>query len=128
MAEPISIIVPVFDEADNVSPMAREVAAAFASVANDWELVFVDDGSREATWARIAEAARANPRVRGVRHTRNAGQSAALWTGIQVTTRPLLATLDAISARTLKMLENSVAQLKKGKASAPIDLARFIKG
>jgi dolichol-phosphate mannosyltransferase len=92
--EPISIIVPVFDEADNVLPMAREVAAAFAAVPNDWELVFVDDGSRDATWGRIAEAARSNPRVRGVRHLRNAGQSAALWTGIQATTRPLLATLD----------------------------------
>lgn len=94
MPEPISIIVPVFDEADNVPPMAREVAAAFASVPNDWELVFVDDGSRDATWTKITEEARANPRVRGVRHTRNAGQSAALWTGIQQTSRPLLATLD----------------------------------
>lgn len=94
MPEPISIIVPVFDEADNVLPMTREVAAAFASVPNDWELVFVDDGSRDATWARITEATHANPHVRGVRHTRNAGQSAALWTGIQATTRPLLATLD----------------------------------
>lgn len=75
-------------------PMAREVAAAFASVPNDWELVFVDDGSRDATWAKVCEAARANPRVRGVRHTRNAGQSAALWTGIQQTDRPMLATLD----------------------------------
>ncbi len=75
-------------------PMSREVAAAFASVPNDWELVFVDDGSRDATWEKICEAARGNPRVRGVRHTRNAGQSAALWTGIQHTNRPLLATLD----------------------------------
>ncbi|MSU28053.1 MAG: hypothetical protein CK546_02630 [Pedosphaera sp.] len=94
MSEPISIIVPVFEETDNVLPMAREVTAAFASVPNDWELVFVDDGSRDATWEKICEAARANPRVRGVRHTRNAGQSAALWTGIQHTNRPLLATLD----------------------------------
>ena len=94
MPEAISIIVPVFEEADNVQPMAREVAAAFASVPNDWELVFVDDGSRDSTWAKITEAARANPRVRGVRHTRNAGQSAALWTGIQQTNRPLIATLD----------------------------------
>lgn len=94
MPEPISIIVPVFDEAENVLPMAREVTTAFASVPNDWELVFVDDGSRDATWAQITEVARANPRVRGVRHTCNAGQSAALWTGIQSTTRPLLATLD----------------------------------
>jgi dolichol-phosphate mannosyltransferase len=94
VSEPISIIVPVFEETDNVLPMAREVTAAFASVPNDWELVFVDDGSRDATWEKICEAARANPRVRGVRHTRNAGQSAALWTGIQHTNRPLLATLD----------------------------------
>jgi len=92
--EPISIIVPVFDEAENVLPMAREVAAAFASVPNDWELVFVDDGSRDSTWEKVCEAARGNPRVRGVRHIRNAGQSAALWTGIQNTSRPLLATLD----------------------------------
>lgn len=94
MPEPISIIVPVFEETDNVLPMAREVAAAFAAVPNDWELVFVDDGSRDQTWEKVCEAARANPRVRGVRHTRNAGQSAALWTGIQNTNRPLLATLD----------------------------------
>lgn len=94
MPDAISIIVPVFEEADNVQPMAHEVAAAFAKVPNDWELVFVDDGSRDTTWAKITEAARANPRVRGVRHTRNAGQSAALWTGIQQTNRPLIATLD----------------------------------
>lgn len=94
MPEPISIIVPVFEETDNVLPMAREVAAAFATVPNDWELVFVDDGSRDATWEKVCEAARANPRVRGIRHTRNAGQSAALWTGIAQTSRPLLATLD----------------------------------
>ncbi|NDB77434.1 MAG: glycosyltransferase, partial [Verrucomicrobia bacterium] len=62
--------------------MAREVAAAFATVANDWELVFVDDGSRDETWKNICAAASASPRVRGVRHLRNAGQSAALWTGI----------------------------------------------
>jgi dolichol-phosphate mannosyltransferase len=92
--EPISIIVPVFEEIDNVLPMVREVAAAFATVQNDWELVFVDDGSRDATWEKVCEAARSNPRVRGIRHTRNAGQSAALWTGIQNTNRPLLATLD----------------------------------
>lgn len=94
MPDAISIIVPVFEEADNVQPMAHEVATAFAAVPNDWELVFVDDGSRDATWAKITEAARANPRVRGVRHTRNAGQSAALWTGIQQSNRPLIATLD----------------------------------
>ncbi|MBI3879741.1 MAG: glycosyltransferase family 2 protein [Verrucomicrobia bacterium] len=94
MSAEISIIVPVFDEADNVLPMAREVAAAFKDVNHPWELVFVDDASRDATPQRIAEARATDPRVRGVRHARNAGQSAAVWTGIQNSTAPIIATLD----------------------------------
>jgi dolichol-phosphate mannosyltransferase len=90
----LAIIVPVFNEQDNVLPMLREVAAALANETRPWELVFVDDGSTDATWARIAEARRQDPRVLGLRHLRNAGQSAAIWTGIQHTATPLLATLD----------------------------------
>jgi len=90
----LAIIVPVFNEQDNVLPMLREVASALANETRPWELVFVDDGSTDATWARIAEARRQDPRVRGLRHLRNAGQSAAIWTGIQHTATPLLATLD----------------------------------
>ncbi|MGD0537877.1 MAG: glycosyltransferase family 2 protein [Verrucomicrobiota bacterium] len=94
MESNLAIIVPVFNEQDNVLPMLREVAAALANETRPWELVFVDDGSTDATWARIAEARRQDPRVRGLRHLRNAGQSAAIWTGIQHTATPLLATLD----------------------------------
>ena len=94
MESNLAIIVPVFNEQDNVLPMLREVASALANETRPWELVFVDDGSTDATWARIAEARRQDPRVRGLRHLRNAGQSAAIWTGIQHTATPLLATLD----------------------------------
>ena len=94
MAAEISIIVPVFNEADNVTPLAREVAAAMQPLQRAYELVFVDDASTDDTWTRIAEARRLDPRVRGLRHARNAGQSAALWTGIQATTSPILASLD----------------------------------
>ena len=52
----------------------------------------------------------------------------ALSNGSYVLQPRVLVSPDAISARTLKMLENSVAQLQKGKASAPIDVARFIEG
>ena len=94
MPADLSIIVPVFNEADNVLPLAREVAAAMQAQAHAYELVFVDDTSTDATWSKIEEAQRADPRVRGLRHARNSGQSAALWTGIQATSSPLLATLD----------------------------------
>jgi dolichol-phosphate mannosyltransferase len=90
----ICIIVPVFDEEDNVLPTAREVAKALDKEPRPFELVFVDDDSRDKTWERIQEARRLDPRVRAVRHARRTGQSAALWTGIQTTTGGIIATLD----------------------------------
>ena len=94
MAVDIAIIVPVFNEADNVLVLAREVAAAMSGQPLGYELVFVDDASTDSTWAKIAEARKADPRVRGLRHPRNSGQSAALWTGIQATSTTIIATLD----------------------------------
>ena len=90
----ISIIVPVFDEQDNILPLAREIAKALDKELRAFELVFVDDASRDDTWNKIREACRLDPRVRGLRHTRNSGQSAALWTGIKSTTGAIVATLD----------------------------------
>jgi dolichol-phosphate mannosyltransferase len=94
VASALSIIVPVFNEQDNVLPLAREVASALNRETRPWELVFVDDASTDATWQRVQEARRLDPRVRGLRHTRNAGQSAAVWTGCHHTASPVLATLD----------------------------------
>jgi dolichol-phosphate mannosyltransferase len=90
----ISIIVPVFDEEENVLPLAREIAGALHKESRTFELVFVDDGSRDKTWDRIQEAHRLDPRVRGVRHARNSGQSAALWTGIEFSAGSIVGTLD----------------------------------
>jgi dolichol-phosphate mannosyltransferase len=90
----LSIIVPVFNEAENVLPLAREVAVAMKPYARNYELVFVDDASTDDTWRRIQEAHQIDSRVRGLKHARNSGQSAALWTGIQATNAPVIATLD----------------------------------
>ncbi len=90
----IAIIVPMYNESGNVSPMVEEVSRAFSGLNRPWELVLVDDASTDDTWARIQAAHGADPRVRGLRHTRNQGQSAAVWTGITGTTSPILCTLD----------------------------------
>ena len=90
----ISIIVPVFDEEENVLPLVREIAVALDKDPRTFELVFVDDASRDKTWDRIQEARRLDPRVRGVRLSRNSGQSAALWAGIESTSGGIIATLD----------------------------------
>jgi glycosyltransferase involved in cell wall biosynthesis len=90
----ISIIVPMFNEADNVAPLAEQVIAALRAETRPFELVFVDDASTDATWDRITAASRADARVRGLRHGRNAGQSAALWTGFRNSRAPIIVTLD----------------------------------
>jgi dolichol-phosphate mannosyltransferase len=57
-------------------------------------LILVDDASTDGTWERILEVQRADKRVRAVRHARNSGQSAALWTGFGVSQGSIIATLD----------------------------------
>ncbi len=93
-ATEIAILVPMFNESGNVDPLVHEVAAAFGSDSRLWELILVDDASTDDTWERILSAQATDPRVRGLRHSRNQGQSAAVWTGIAGTTAPLLCTLD----------------------------------
>ncbi len=90
----IAIIVPMYNESANVAPMVEEVGKAFSKSNRPWELVLVDDASTDDTWEHILAAHRADPRVRGLRHTRNQGQSAAVWTGITGTVTPILCTLD----------------------------------
>jgi dolichol-phosphate mannosyltransferase len=90
----LAIVVPVFNESENVRPLAEEVLAALTPTGRSFELILVDDASTDDTWAQIqAEQAR-DSRVRGIRHLKNAGQSAAVWTGFSHSTTPLLATLD----------------------------------
>ena len=112
VSKELAIIVPVYDEEENILPMAREVSDAMKNVAMDYELVFVDDASKDATWQRIQELRKSNPRVRGMRHLKNAGQSAALWTGILNTTTPLIATLDGDLQNDPADLPKLIAELK----------------
>src|SRR6185436_18906214 len=115
----ISVIVPVFNEADNILPLLHETCAAMKATGRPWELVFVDDASTDATWTRVQEAQRLNQLVRGLRHARNAGQSAALWTGIQATSSLVLATLDGD-------LQNDPADLPR--LLAELERVDFVSG
>lgn len=72
----VSIVVPLFNEEENVPIMQAELAAALASL--DYEIIFVDDGSTDGTVARIA----VSDRVRVLRFAQNAGQSAAMYAGL----------------------------------------------
>ena len=84
----------MFNEEGNVAPLAEQVMAALREERRGYELVLVDDASTDGTWERIMAAHQADARVRGLRHGRNAGQSAALWTGFRNSRGPVIITLD----------------------------------
>jgi glycosyltransferase involved in cell wall biosynthesis len=88
----ISVVVPVFDEEPNLAPLVAEIGAALAGL--DYELLLIDDGSRDDTAATLARLAGEEPRLRPLRHDRNYGQSAALATGFAAARGELLVTLD----------------------------------
>ena len=89
----LSVVVPVHNEAENVRPLIGEIRAALDGVV-EYEIVYVDDGSSDATPERLAEAAKDFPRLRVLRHRRQSGQSTALWTGVRHARAPWIATLD----------------------------------
>ncbi|MCZ7590696.1 MAG: glycosyltransferase family 2 protein [Kiritimatiellae bacterium] len=89
----VSVVIPVYNEEDNILPLAEECAAV---VLNDgeMEILFVDDGSRDKTWGRIGEAAQRFPFVRGVRSDTNRGQTAAMLMGLANAKGNVLVTMD----------------------------------
>jgi len=88
----VSVVVPVRDEAEAILPLIAEIRAALAGEA--FEIVYVDDGSRDATAARLDEAAASGGNLVRRRHRTSCGQSAAVVTGVRAAHGTWIATLD----------------------------------
>ena len=84
---------PVLNEADNISPLVQEITDALTTV-TDFEIIYVDDGSSDATPQVLAKLAKTVSKMRSLRHQKRAGQSAAVRTGVNAASFPLIATLD----------------------------------
>lgn len=91
----VSIIIPVYDEEESLPILDAEIRAAMASGKWSYEVIYVDDGSADDSAAVLAGLAAADPRVRVLRHQRNAGQSAGLASGIAAARGTFTVTLDA---------------------------------
>lgn len=88
----ISVVVPLKDEKENVRPLFERVRAALS--ADAWELVLVDDGSSDGTFAELEAVAAADSRVKVVRLRRNFGQSAATQAGLDAAVGDVIVTMD----------------------------------
>ena len=91
----ITVVIPVFNERESLQELFGEIAETAAKQALDMEMVFVDDGSSDGSWAVIAELAKKDQRARGIRLRRNFGKSAALSAGFGAARGNIIVTLDA---------------------------------
>ena len=95
-AEPeLSLIVPVYDERDNLEPLVDELLGVLGKMGKTYEILLVDDGSRDGSSEKIAHLARSVPGVRGLHLKVNRGQTAAFDAGFKAARGRILVTIDA---------------------------------
>jgi glycosyltransferase involved in cell wall biosynthesis len=112
MTETVSVVVPVYRSRETLREVHRRLAAALAD--HELEIIFVDDGSGDGCWTLIEELSRADPRVRGLRLSRNFGQHNALLCGIRAATCELIVTIDDDLQNPPEEIPRLIARLREG--------------
>lgn len=91
----ISVVVPVYNEEENVKPLHQKLSAALEQLGLTFEIIYVDDGSRDGSFALLDAIAAGDSRVKLVRFRRNFGQTAAMAAGFQYASGAVIIPLDA---------------------------------
>lgn len=108
----LSVVVPVRNEQDNIAPLVREIMAALAG--REYEIIYVDDGSTDATAQRLRELRAACPKLRIVHHAASCGQSTAVRTGVKVAKGDWVVTLDGDGQNDPADIPKMLAALQEG--------------
>jgi dolichol-phosphate mannosyltransferase len=121
----LSVIVPTFNERDNVTTLLRRLETTLAGVA--WEVIFVDDNSPDGTWDVVRSLARQDSRVRCVRRIGRRGLSGACIEGILASSAPCVAVIDADLQHDETQLPVMLALLQDDKADLVVG-SRYVEG
>ena len=121
----LSVVVPTFNERDNVTVLYRRLEATLAGIR--WEVVFVDDSSPDGTWEVVRGLARKDSRVRCIRRVGRRGLSGACIEGILASSTPYVAVIDADLQHDEAQLPKMVALLQSGEAELVVG-SRYVEG
>jgi glycosyltransferase involved in cell wall biosynthesis len=91
----LSAVIPLFNEAESLTTLHKELVAVADAQGYDLEIIFVDDGSTDGSWTAVQRLVKLDKRVRGIRFRRNFGKAAALSAGFRAARGELIVTLDA---------------------------------
>ena len=109
----LSVVAPLYNESENVRPLVEWILQALESYTGTYEIILVDDGSRDATWDEVRAAA-ADPRVRGLRLGANVGQTAAMMAGFDNSRGDVIVSLDGDLQNDPRDIPALVSKLDEG--------------
>ena len=110
----LSIIVPSFNEQDSLDELVRQIDAALCETNIKYQIIFIDDGSTDASWMKIEALAATHGNIQGVRFRRNFGKAAALSAGFERATGEFLITMDADLQDDPQEIVRLIAKLQEG--------------
>ena len=114
MSVDLSVVVPLYNEVDNLEPLAAEINQALASLGQSYEVIYIDDGSTDGSFAVLSELQRRDPHTVVVRLPRNYGQTAALAAGFDHASGAVLVALDADGQNDPADIPAMLAKLDEG--------------
>lgn len=120
----LSVVIPVKNEAESVAPLFEEIGTALDGVI-DYEVLFIDDGSKDGTVAAVLRLAADRPRLRLLRHAKSYGQSAAIRTGVRAADGVWIATLDGDGQNDPADIPDLLHHGRTSSASAPVLVAGY---
>jgi dolichol-phosphate mannosyltransferase len=109
----VSVVVPVRNEAENVSPLIAQIVSALDGRWN-YEIIYVNDGSTDATAERLAAVMKQRGNLRQIRHAISSGQSAAVRSGVRAARGTIVATLDGDGQNDPVFLPDLIAAIESG--------------
>lgn len=111
----LSVVVPVYNEAENLHELHRRIADAAATLNKPWEVVYVDDGSQDSSWSILEELHNSGGgRVKAVSFNRNYGQHMAVVAGLERTEGEVVVTLDADLQNPPEEIPRLVEKIEEG--------------
>ena len=108
------MVIPVYNEAENLRPLWQEIVAALSGRNLDYEIIFVDDGSSDGSFDCLRQLAATDPRVVGIRFRRNFGQTAAFAAGFRRARGEVIVTMDADRQNDPADIPALLARLQEG--------------
>jgi len=108
------VVVPAFNEESNVESMHRRLSEALEGVVDEFEVIFVDDGSSDGTWGIVNDLAARDPRVCGIRFARNFGHQAALTAGVDAANGRAVVIIDGDLQDPPEVIPEMVARWREG--------------